>query len=117
MVENTMYAPDAELAPFASFEPAAAPSMTEGAPDLNVILKVPVRLSVELGRTSISWRNLLHIAPGSVIELDGLAGEPMDVLINGCLVAQGEIVVVNEKFGIRLTDIAKPAECIRSLKK
>ena len=91
--------------------PAAEPT------DLSVILDIPVRLSVELGRTSITPRSILQISQGSVIELDGLAGEPMDVLINGCLIAQGEVVVVNDKFGIRLTDITNPAERIRSLKR
>ena len=85
--------------------------------DINVVLDIPVRLSVELGRTRIDVRRMLQVAVGSVIELDGLAGEPMDVLVNECLIAQGEIVVVNDKFGIRLTDIATPADRIRSLKK
>lgn len=84
---------------------------------LDVILDIPVRLTVELGRSKITVRNMLQIAQGSVIELDGLAGEPMDVLINDCLIAQGEVVVVNDRFGIRLTDITNPAERIRSLKK
>jgi flagellar motor switch protein FliN len=74
-----------------------------------MIMDIPVALTVELGRTKISIRNLLQLAHGSVVELDGLAGEPMDVLINGTLIAQGEVVVVNEKFGIRLTDIITPA--------
>ena len=76
-----------------------------------------MQLTVELGRTKITIKNLLRLAQGSVVELDGLAGEPMDVLINGCMVAQGEVVVVNEKFGIRLTDILTPAERIRKLNK
>jgi flagellar motor switch protein FliN/FliY len=75
----------------------------------------PGILTVELGRTKISIRNLLQLAHGSVVELEGLAGEPMDVLINGTLIAQGEVVVVNEKFGIRLTDIITPQERIRKL--
>ncbi len=104
-------------APFPTFEAGAALPATQQPPSLDVILAVPVRLSVELGRTTITPRSLLQIAPGTVIELDGLAGEPMNVLINGCLIAQGEIVVVNEKFGIRLTDIALPADRIGSLKK
>ena len=81
----------------------------------DMIMDIPVALTVELGRTKISIRNLLQLAHGSVVELDGLAGEPMDVLINGTLVAQGEVVVVNEKFGIRLTDIITPQERIRKL--
>lgn len=83
--------------------------------DIDFILDIPVQLTVELGRTKISIKNLLQLAQGSVVELDGLAGEPMDVLVNGCLIAQGEVVVVNDKFGIRLTDIITPAERIRKL--
>ncbi len=81
----------------------------------DMILDIPVRLTVELGRTKISIRNLLQLAHGSVVELDGLAGEPMDVLVNGTLIAQGEVVVVNDKFGIRLTDIITPQERMRKL--
>ncbi|MDP1607443.1 MAG: flagellar motor switch protein FliN [Rhodocyclaceae bacterium] len=83
----------------------------------DLILDIPVRLTVELGRTKISVRNLLQLAHGSVVELDGLAGEPMNILINGTLIAQGEVVVVNEKFGIRLTDIITPQERMRKLNK
>lgn len=83
--------------------------------DIDFILDIPVQLTVELGRTKIAIKNLLQLAQGSVVELDGMAGEPMDVLVNGCLIAQGEVVVVNEKFGIRLTDIITPAERIRKL--
>lgn len=82
-----------------------------------LILDIPVNLTVELGRTKISIRNLLQLAHGSVVELDGLAGEPMDVLVNGTLIAQGEVVVVNDKFGIRLTDIITPQERMRKLNK
>jgi flagellar motor switch protein FliN/FliY len=85
--------------------------------DIDFVLDIPVQLTVELGRTKIAIKNLLRLAQGSVVELDGLAGEPMDVLVNGCMVAQGEVVVVNEKFGIRLTDILTPAERIRKLNK
>ena len=81
----------------------------------DMILDIPVKITVELGRTKISIRNLLQLAHGSVVELDGLAGEPMDVLVNGTLIAQGEVVVVNDKFGIRLTDIITPSERIRKL--
>ncbi|MDF0606433.1 flagellar motor switch protein FliN [Neisseriaceae bacterium TC5R-5] len=89
-----------------------------GAPqNLDMILDIPVQLTVELGRTKIAIRNLLQLAQGSVVELEGMAGEPMDVLVNGCLIAQGEVVVVNDKFGIRLTDIITPAERIRRLQK
>ncbi|MDI6747171.1 MAG: flagellar motor switch protein FliN [Rhodocyclaceae bacterium] len=89
-----------------------APASNQG---FELILDIPVSLTVELGRTKISIRNLLQLAHGSVVELDGLAGEPMDVLINGTLIAQGEVVVVNEKFGIRLTDIITPQERVRKL--
>jgi len=83
--------------------------------DIDLILDIPVQLTVELGRTKIPIRHILQLAQGSVVELDGLAGEPMDVLVNGCLIAQGEVVVVNDKFGIRLTDIITPSERIRKL--
>src|SRR5882724_4282597 len=85
--------------------------------DIDFILDIPVQLTVELGRTKIAIKNLLQLAQGSVVELDGLAGEPMDVLVNGCLIAQGEVVVVNEKFGIRLTDIVTPSERMRRVNK
>jgi len=91
-----------------------APSQNQG---FELILDIPVNLTVELGRTKISIRNLLQLAHGSVVELDGLAGEPMDVMINGTLIAQGEVVVVNDKFGIRLTDIITPQERMRKLSK
>ncbi|HEY9099158.1 MAG TPA: flagellar motor switch protein FliN [Thiobacillus sp.] len=87
------------------------------ASDIDFILDIPVLLTVELGRTKIAIKNLLQLAQGSVVELDGLAGEPMDVLVNGCLIAQGEVVVVNDKFGVRLTDIITPAERIKKLNK
>ncbi len=83
--------------------------------DIDMILDIPVQMTVELGRTKIAIKNLLQLAQGSVVELDGMAGEPMDVLVNGCLIAQGEVVVVNDKFGIRLTDIITPSERIRKL--
>ncbi|HYK25531.1 MAG TPA: flagellar motor switch protein FliN [Steroidobacteraceae bacterium] len=95
-------------------EPAAA----DTAKDLNleVILDVPVTLSMEVGRTRIPIRNLLQLNQGSVVELDREAGEPLDVFVNGTLIAHGEVVVVNDKFGIRLTDVVSPAERIRKLK-
>ncbi len=83
--------------------------------DLDMIMDIPVQLTVELGRTKMPIKNLLQLAQGSVVELTGLAGEPLDVLINGFLIAQGEVVVVNEKFGIRLTDIITPSERMRRL--
>ena len=83
--------------------------------DINMILDIPVQLTVELGRTRIPIKHILQLAQGSVVELETLAGEPMDVLVNGYLIAQGEVVVVNEKFGIRLTDIVTPSERMRRL--
>ena len=83
--------------------------------DINMILDIPVQLTVELGRTRIPIKHILQLAQGSVVELEAMAGEPMDVLVNGYLIAQGEVVVVNDKFGIRLTDIVTPSERMRRL--
>ena len=83
--------------------------------ELDMILDIPVQITVELGRTKITIKNLLQLAHGSVVELDAMAGEPMDVLVNGTLIAQGEVVVVNDKFGIRLTDIITPSERMHKL--
>jgi flagellar motor switch protein FliN/FliY len=83
--------------------------------DLSMILDIPVQLTVELGRTRIPIKHILQLAQGSVVELETMAGEPMDVLVNGYLIAQGEVVVVNDKFGIRLTDIVTPSERMRRL--
>jgi len=83
--------------------------------ELDMILDIPVQITVELGRTKITIKNLLQLAHGSVVELDAMAGEPMNVLVNGTLIAQGEVVVVNDKFGIRLTDIITPSERVRKL--
>jgi len=98
--------------------PARAPEPPPQTGDVNldVILDVPVTLSMEVGRTRIPIRNLLQLNQGSVVELDRAAGEPLDVFVNGTLVAHGEVVVVNEKFGIRLTDVISPSERIRKLK-
>ncbi|HBX36641.1 MAG TPA: flagellar motor switch protein FliN [Pseudohongiella sp.] len=104
---------------------AAAPANSNGAdkskangasPDLDVILDIPVRISMEVGSTAITIRNLLQLNQGSVIELDRLAGEPLDVLVNGTLIAHGEVVVVNDKFGIRMTDVISPSERIKKLR-
>jgi flagellar motor switch protein FliN/FliY len=100
---------------FGDLASPGAPAAGAPAHDIDLILDIPVSLTVELGRTKLPIRNILQLAQGSVVELDGLAGEPMDVLVNGCLIAQGEVVVVNEKFGIRLTDIITPSERIRKL--
>lgn len=93
----------------------ASTAATISAGDIDRVMDVPVQLTAELGRTRITIKNLLLLSPGSVVELDGLAGQPMDVFVNGYLIAQGEVVVVNEKFGIRLTDIVMPAERIQKL--
>jgi flagellar motor switch protein FliN/FliY len=92
---------------------ASAPATTQN--DIDMVLDIQATLSVELGRTKITIKNILQLAQGSVVELDGPAGEPMDVLVNGCLIAQGEVVVVNDKFAVRLTDIVTPSERIRKL--
>lgn len=111
-----------EKAPFDKLEEAAASSDDGGALELtgdgslDVILDIPVTVSMEIGRTRLPIRNLLRLNQGSVIELDRLAGEPLDVLVNGTLIAHGEVVVVNEKYGIRLTDVISPAERVRKLK-
>jgi flagellar motor switch protein FliN/FliY len=98
------------------FEPLVASNGgAQATHDIELVMDIPVQLTVELGRTRIPIRHILQLAQGSVVELDGLAGEPMDVLVNGCLIAQGEVVVVNDKFGIRLTDIVTPSERIRKL--
>jgi flagellar motor switch protein FliN/FliY len=99
-------------ASFANFTPTG---LTSAGNDINMILDIPVQLTVELGRTRIPIKHILQLAQGSVVELDALAGEPMDVLVNGYLIAQGEVVVVNDKFGIRLTDIVTPSERMRRL--
>jgi flagellar motor switch protein FliN/FliY len=116
-----------EAAQLAAFEKlaaeASAPAVEAVTPgggsvevNLEVILDVPVTLSMEVGRTRIPIRNLLQLNQGSVVELERAAGEPLDVYVNGTLVAHGEVVVVNDKFGIRLTDVISPAERIRKLK-
>lgn len=107
-----------EAAQLAAFEQLAAEKSPAPPPEVNleVILDVPVTLSMEVGRTRIPIRNLLQLNQGSVVELERAAGEPLDVYVNGTLVAHGEVVVVNDKFGIRLTDVISPAERIRRLK-
>ena len=92
------------------------PRATTARPDLDVILDIPVQISMEVGSTSITIRNLLQLNQGSVIELDRLAGEPLNVLVNGTLIAHGEVVVVNDKFGIRMTDVISPSERIKKLR-
>ncbi|CAN1599826.1 flagellar motor switch protein FliN [Pseudomonas corrugata] len=96
--------------------PKSNEQVTLDGPNLDVILDIPVSISMEVGSTDINIRNLLQLNQGSVIELDRLAGEPLDVLVNGTLIAHGEVVVVNEKFGIRLTDVISPSERIKKLR-
>ncbi|NMT64718.1 flagellar motor switch protein FliN [Marinobacter orientalis] len=110
--DNVRAAPMEEFPEGSNFTQGTGP-----APDLDVILDIPVVISMEVGNTQIPIRNLLQLNQGSVIELDRLAGEPLDVLVNGTLIAHGEVVMVNEKFGIRLTDVISPGERIKRLQK
>ena len=118
----TAAAPAAPAAPRAPLEDFASAPKSNGMQlgldghNLDVILDIPVSISMEVGSTEISIRNLLQLNQGSVVELDRLAGEPLDVLVNGTLIAHGEVVVVNEKFGIRLTDVISPTERIKKLR-
>ncbi|MEZ5661345.1 MAG: flagellar motor switch protein FliN [Burkholderiaceae bacterium] len=116
--EETPFAPAARVESAQGIFPAlsSGPSPSHHNGELDMLLDIPVKLTVELGRTKIPIRSILQLAQGSVIELDELAGEPMDVLVNGCLIAQGEVVVVNEKFGVRLTDIITPSERLKRLR-
>lgn len=114
-VASEVAAPAETVAPaaFTNFTPSSGTAAAGN--DINMILDIPVQLTVELGRTRIPIKHILQLAQGSVVELDAMAGEPMDVLVNGYLIAQGEVVVVNDKFGIRLTDIVTPSERMRRL--
>lgn len=103
----------ANPAPVAQLDDDAKPRQDV---DLDMVMDIPVTISMEIGRTRISIRNLLQLSQGSVVELDRLAGEPMDVLVNDTLIAHGEVVVVNDKFGIRLTDVISAAERIKKLR-
>ncbi|MGS2742038.1 flagellar motor switch protein FliN [Halomonas sp. LS-001] len=97
------------------FPPLSQSTSHGSARDLEMIMDIPVKLTVELGRTKLTIKQLLELAQGSVIELEGLAGEPMDILINGYLIAQGEVVVIEDKYGIRITEIITPSERIHKL--
>ena len=103
----------AEVAPLQTLQSGAN---GEGEVNLENILDIPLTICMEVGKTKISIRNLLQLNQGSVVELDRLAGEPLDVTVNGTLIAHGEVVVINEKFGIRLTDVVSPMERIKNLK-
>lgn len=107
--------PEARSASGSVFRPLEQTQGTTEARDLEMIMDIPVKLTVELGRTKLTIKQLLELAQGSVIELDGLAGEPMDILINGYLIAQGEVVVVEDKYGIRITEIITPSERVQKL--
>ena len=113
---SELASPAMAAAQFTNFSSRPSGQLAPGN-DLNMILDIPVQLTVELGRTRIPIKHILQLAQGSVVELEALAGEPMDVLVNGYLIAQGEVVVVNEKFGIRLTDIVTPSERMRRMSK
>lgn len=118
--EETTAAPEpkASAAKAASeeiFRPLSPDSGSSQARELEMIMDIPVKLTVELGRTKLTIKQLLELAQGSVIELEGLAGEPMDILINGYLIAQGEVVVIEDKYGIRITEIITPSERIHKL--
>jgi flagellar motor switch protein FliN/FliY len=115
IADNSPAGGDYARAPLQNLQ-ADNPAADGGDVNLNVILDIPVTVSMELGRSRISIRQLLQLNQGSVVELDRLAGEPLDVLVNGTLIAHGEVVVVNEKFGIRLTDVISPAERVKKLK-
>lgn len=106
---------DESLTQEAIFETLLPQQTEDNKPDINLILDIPVSMSVELGRTKMAIKDLLNLTQGSVIALDGLAGEPLDILINGYLIAQGEIVVVGDNYGVRITDIITPSERVRRL--
>ncbi|HCR1907781.1 TPA: flagellar motor switch protein FliN [Enterobacter kobei] len=95
--------------------PARNDQMMNVSEDLNLVLDIPVKMTVELGRTKMTIKELLRLSQGSVVPLEGLAGEPLDILINGYLIAQGEVVVVSDKFGVRITDIITPSERMQRL--
>ena len=107
---------DIQPAPFDDLQPDPGSGVADGDVNLDVIMDIPVTISMEVGSTNIPIRNLLQLNQGSVVELDRLAGEPLDVMVNGTLIAHGEVVVVNEKYGIRLTDVISPQERIKKLK-
>lgn len=113
--EHKTPAPVAKSASDEVFRPLGPESSNAQSRDLEMIMDIPVKLTVELGRTKLTIKQLLELAQGSVIELEGLAGEPMDILINGYLIAQGEVVVVEDKYGIRITEIITPSERIHKL--
>jgi len=116
MNENNESTAQETVADTASLSELSDTALPIDSPDLEVVLDIPVKIAMEVGSTQISIRNLLQLNQGSVIELERLAGEPLDVKVNGTLIAHGEVVVVNEKFGIRVTDVISPSERIKKLK-
>ncbi|HEX7816034.1 flagellar motor switch protein FliN [Dyella sp.] len=108
-------APAPQSAAQSVFKPLAGGEAAASGTDIDLIMDVPVQLTVELGRTRLTIKNLLQLGQGSIVELEALAGEPMDIFVNGYLIAQGEVVVVEEKYGIRLTDIITPSERLNRL--
>jgi flagellar motor switch protein FliN/FliY len=116
MTTATANATEPQPAPLGNLKPDAPEASTNRELNLDVVLDIPVTLSMEVGRSRISIRNLLQLNQGSVVELERATGEPLDIYVNGTLIAHGEVVVVNDKFGIRLTDVISPAERIRQLK-
>lgn len=113
-MSETAVAAKAEPVHFDAVKPDASRPAADG--NLDLILDVSVTLSMEVGRARIPIRNLLQLSQGSVVELERAAGEPLDIFVNGTLIAHGEVVVVNERFGVRLTDVVSPAERIRKLR-
>jgi flagellar motor switch protein FliN/FliY len=116
MSSATANTAEPQPAPLGNLAPDAPQAGANRELNLDVVLDIPVTLSMEVGRSRISIRNLLQLNQGSVVELERATGEPLDIYVNGTLIAHGEVVVVNEKFGIRLTDVISPAERIRQLK-
>ena len=116
MAEQADVETDAKAVKMDTFDTRSTQDGKENPINLEVLMDVPVAISMEIGRTSINILSLLQLNQGSIVELDRLAGEPLDVLVNGTLIARGEVVVVNEKFGIRLTDVISPAERLKKLR-
>lgn len=116
MSTMTGKAPEAQPAELGNLKPDVPDGTANRELNLDVVLDIPVTLSMEVGRSRISIRNLMQLNQGSVVELERATGEPLDVYVNGTLIAHGEVVVINDKFGIRLTDVISPAERIRKLK-
>ncbi|MGO3842253.1 MAG: flagellar motor switch protein FliN [Alcaligenes pakistanensis] len=118
LAEQSAAAPvheQAAPAPASNLFPPMEHAQTSTSTDIDMIMDIPVQLSVELGRTRLTIKNILQLGQGSVVELDGLAGEPLDIYVNGYLIAQGEVVVVDDKYGIRVTDIVTPSDRIQRL--